>query len=234
MSAKTVLITRAQPAASDTAEKLQLLGYEPILSPVLETQWLGQEKGLDLAGVDALIFTSARGVRGFTDISDKRDIPAWCVGEVTAGAALEEGLCAVQNADGNADDLFELISARAAKGTHFLHMGNEAAAGDLAVRLSMAGFPTRFTALYRMKCAQKLSHQARRFIQSGKALSVLIHSAKGADCFAALSKNMPLSALHIAAISPRAAAPLRDAGFGNVSIAARPNEAALLARLAGK
>ena len=205
MSTKTVLITRAQPGAARTASKLHALGYEPVLSPVLETEWLAQEDGLDIAGIDALIFTSAKGVRGFANLSDVRDIPAWCVGEATAEAACEAGLAAVKHADGNAGDLFERLVSQAAKGTRFLHLGNEAAAGDLSARLSEAGLPSRFKALYRMQNAKALSNAASRAIQSGLPLGVLIHSAKGAESFLALSKDMPLGALHVVSISPRAA-----------------------------
>lgn len=234
MSAKTVLITRAQPGASNTASRLRKLGYEAILSPVLETEWGAPEKGIDMAGVDALIFTSANGVRGFAEMTYVRDLPAWCVGEASAAAAQEAGLSDVQHADGNAADLFELITAQAAPGAQFLHPGNEAAAGELAAQLSEAGFPTHFTPLYRMKCAPELSHAASKFILGGEALRVLIHSARGAECFAALSKDMPRGALHMVAISKAAAAPLKDAGFGKISIAARPSEAAMLDRLGGE
>ena len=177
---------------------------------------------------------SRRVQRGFANLSDVRDIPTWCVGEATAEAACEAGLAAVKHADGNAGDLFERLVSQAAKGTRFLHLGNEAAAGDLSARLSEAGLPSRFKALYRMQNAKALSNAASRAIQSGLPLGVLIHSAKGAESFLALSKDMPLGALHVVSISPRAAAPLADAGFGELSIAIKPTEAAMLAKLTGE
>ena len=65
---RKIWITRAQPGADATAERVRALGHRPVVAPLLAVQpVLGAEP--DLSGVGALAFTSANGVRAFTALS---------------------------------------------------------------------------------------------------------------------------------------------------------------------
>ena len=59
---KTIWITRAQPGAQATAERVRGMGLEAVVEPLLEVRALGEGE-IDLAGAGALAFTSAHGVR---------------------------------------------------------------------------------------------------------------------------------------------------------------------------
>jgi uroporphyrinogen-III synthase len=101
---------------------------------------------LDLTDVSALIFTSEVGVRCFTDLSQRRDLPAWCVGDRTTDAARQAGLDAM-SAQGTADDLVALIGAHRPKGT-LLHLHGAHTRGDVVARLQAAGHSARGAVLY--------------------------------------------------------------------------------------
>ncbi len=226
-----VVVTRAQPGADETAQRLRQLGYEPIVSPVLTLTACTPPPDLDLPGVAGFIFTSANGVRFFAEQSAERSIRAWCVGRSTLAAAEAAGFADTVSADGDAADLAALIDSEAdPQAGPLLHVANAAAAGALAARLRAAGFTVAFAALYEARPAARLEPAAAAAIARGAA--TLVHSAKGASALMAVLGDGAFEDIPIVAISEQAAAPLRKAGVGSVAIASRPNEDALLAALA--
>jgi len=68
-----VWITRAQPGANATAQRITALGFEPVVAPALVVKELPAV--VDLAGVGALAFTSVNAVRAFARRSPVRDLP---------------------------------------------------------------------------------------------------------------------------------------------------------------
>src|SRR5690349_12810995 len=104
---KRVAITRAQPGADETASRLRALGAEPILAPLLSI--VPCASNTNVAGADALIFTSANGVRAFPDVQHARDIAVLTVGDATAEAARTAGFANVRSADGDVEALAALV-----------------------------------------------------------------------------------------------------------------------------
>ncbi len=94
-----IWITRAEPGAQLTAERLRALGHEPGVPPLMEGQPVGEPP--DLAGVGALAFTSRNGVRAFAALSSERSLPVFAVGDATASAAREAGFQDVSSAGGD-------------------------------------------------------------------------------------------------------------------------------------
>ena len=82
-----VIVTRAEPGASETMARLAAMDVTPIASPMLSLARLKADLP-DLSAVQHLVFTSANGVRFFTEASTLRAAKAWCVGPSTAAAAL--------------------------------------------------------------------------------------------------------------------------------------------------
>lgn len=108
-----VLVTRAEPAASKTAEKLHKLGHEPVLFPMSRVtcvcgKWMDQDDTYC-----GFIFTSANAITCLSDsdISDMKrsQAPVFTVGQTTQKAALNAGLQRVVCAHGNGAQLAELI-----------------------------------------------------------------------------------------------------------------------------
>src|SRR5690606_4212312 len=78
-SGPRVWITRAQPGAARTADRLTALGLEPVIAPLLAIRPLEQPEP-DLGGVDVLAFTSPNGVAAFCALTARRDRPVMTVG----------------------------------------------------------------------------------------------------------------------------------------------------------
>src|SRR5262249_40353142 len=100
MSAPRVAITRALPDAERTAERLRQRGAEPIIAPLLEVA--PRTFDTNLSGVQALLVTSANGVRAAANALQERTLPLLTVGDATARAAREAGFTDVRSASGDA------------------------------------------------------------------------------------------------------------------------------------
>ena len=102
-----ILITRPREDAAPLAEKLKSRGHEVMVEPMLEIR-LVPGAAVDLDGVQAVLFTSANGVRAFVAAETRRDIPVFCVGDTTAAAAKAAGFTTVESAAGNVETLASL------------------------------------------------------------------------------------------------------------------------------
>lgn len=227
MSAPRILVTRSEPGASQTAERLKAAGYAPIVEPVFAIEPIETV----LPDFDALAFTSANGVREFAKLSSRRDTPVFCVGARTADEALYVGFGNVASANGDVEALGTLIEDRLLKPARILHTGNEEARGDLTGRLRAAGFAAEFVAIFRAAPAPGPGPVLRAHLAGKPGFdAVLIHSPRGAAILAGFA-NGSQAALNVAAISAAAVAPLA-AVAGRIEIASRPDEPSLLSALA--
>lgn len=226
---RRVIVTRAEPGAAETVERLKTLGLEPIRSPVL-TLSARDEPLPDLSAFSGLIFTSANGVRFFAEASELRALPVWCVGPATASEAVREGFSPVHQSSGDAHDLAHFIAHHWTAETpkQLLHIANAAARGVVREVLGAEGFDVTFVPLYAASPASSLAPEAIAAITSGARVTCLIHSAKGADALAGLAKSLDLSNTRFVAISAQAAAPLDTLDTGGVSAASHPDEDHLL------
>lgn len=219
-----VIITRAEPGAAQTAERVRALGLKPVLSPVLTLA----RSTAALPALDAiagLVFTSANGVRYFAEASPERALPAWCVGPATASEALREGFTTVHQSSGDAHDLAHYIAHHAPSASRrLLHVANAAARGNLKQALEAEGFEVLFAPLYEARPAAALSAEAANALSGNTRCICLIHSARGAEAFLALAHGLDLSRTVFAAISEQAAAPLRAVKTASVHAASHPDE----------
>lgn len=151
------LITRPKEDAAPLAQALEDRGVEITIEPLLAIR-PAADAAIDLDGVQALIFTSANGVRAFAALSERRDIDVLTVGDATAEAARGAGFARVESAGGDVVDLARLIRERIdpAKGALF-HAAGSVVAGDLAGQLTDAGYDFRRAVLYEAKPAEALS-----------------------------------------------------------------------------
>mgnify|MGYP000265353818 CR=1 FL=1 len=230
-----VLVTRAEPGASQTAQRLIDLGYSPVIAPLLEIATVSDAEA-KLDGVQAVLFSSPNGARAFADLTERTNLPALCVGEATARAAREAGFDDVRSAGGDGGDLAALarLTLDPAGGTVLWASGAHVST-DLGALLSEGGFAVRRAAVYRADCADCLPPAAREAIADRRIAAVLFHSARAARTFAELATDAGLAhaAADLAAvcISARVAEAAGALDWGHVEIAAAPDEDALLAAL---
>jgi uroporphyrinogen-III synthase len=221
-------ITRAEPAASATAQRVRQLGLEAIVSPLLAVRRI-DDAMIDLAGVSAIAFTSANAVAAFADRCAERALRVFAVGDATATAARAERFTHVLSAQG---DVKALASALAARRRELpgciLYPAAAEPAQDLAAALEAVGLTVRQVTLYETVAAQPSAEVSERL---GEIDGVLVHSAKAAKALAAFLKRHPAPQLAAFCLSRQIARSLSRAGLAAVASAASPTEAALLALL---
>ena len=218
-----IWITRAQPGADVTAERVRAMGHDAIVAPLLAVRVL-PEVNVELHGVAALAFTSANGVRAFADVSGERGLKVFAVGAATAQAARAAGFKSVLSADGDVEALAEGIAARRGelRGA-VLHPGALEPAGDLAGALEKQGVEARRLILYETAPVEDLDTE--RLLRSD---TVLLHSPRASQVLAKLLKAHPAPELRALGLSKAVIAPLSRTRLASKAYPPFPLEAALL------
>ncbi|MFN3400093.1 MAG: uroporphyrinogen-III synthase, partial [Ferrovibrio sp.] len=107
-----LLLTRPEAESQSLRDRLQALGHAVDTAPMLAIRQkhdTGDELRAALAGVTALLFTSANGVRAFADVAPQRDLMVYAVGPASALAAQAAGVSRVEAAGGDVDLLAQQV-----------------------------------------------------------------------------------------------------------------------------
>ncbi|HQR89114.1 MAG: uroporphyrinogen III synthase [Caulobacter sp. 12-67-6] len=220
-----IWITRARPGAESTARRVEALGFQARVDPLLEIVFL--DPVVDLSGIAALAFTSANGVEAFARLTAGRDLPVFAVGETTTRAARAAGFAKPASADGDVEALAALI-ARARPGP-LLCAGASEPAVDLPARLQAEGLTARALPVY---AALDRSPTSETLAALAGFDAALLHSPRAARGLAAVLESAPAPALRVLCLSQAVAEPLAAAlgkgRVGSVAFASRPRESALL------
>lgn len=229
-----ILVTRPSEDAEVTAAQLRALGHDVLVSPLLNIS-VHAGGTIDLSGVQAVLATSANGVRAFSARTSVRDIPIFAVGPQTADEARATGFSNVRSGDRDAEALAEAVShwTGPEKGT-LLHASGADGAGRLAGLLTDKGFDVRTETLYAVS-PEPLSQEALAAFVGGKLDAVLLYSPRSARLFRDAATGAKLTdaarktmAVCISQATKEALSPLV---FAEIRVAASPNQDALLACL---
>lgn len=221
-----VAITRAEPEAARTAERVRARGHEPIVAPLITIVPCGYDTSTE--GAQALIFTSTNGVRAFPDARGARDRIVLTVGDATAAAAREAGFTDVRSADGDVRSLAALAKRDLdpAKGK-LIHIAGDHVAGDLGGDLRAAGFSVERRLAYASVAAGPLPEAL-----NGPLDVVLFHSPRAAERYIAL--GAPNAAMLTAGcLSAAIAAEAGKTAWKRIITAPHPREDDLLAATLG-
>jgi uroporphyrinogen-III synthase len=226
-----VLVTRPSGDGEATAALLRARGHEVLLAPLMAIRF-HDGAAIALDGVQAILATSANGVRALARRTTRRDVPLFAVGRQTAAEAHMQGFVAVLSADGDGADLAKatLGWAKPQNGA-LLHVAGSNTKGDLAAALAASGFEVRTTVLYDAVSADTLPDEAVSAIRDGALDAVLLFSPRGARVFAELAAGLDCSGVTAVCISEAAAKALDGLALRAVLVAERPDQDALLARL---
>jgi uroporphyrinogen-III synthase len=231
-AAPLVLITRPAVDAAPLAHCLSARGYRTRVEPMLDIVWR-DGPAPDVDGVQALLFTSANGVRAFARRSPCLDRPVLTVGHATASAAREAGFQTVDSAGGDVEALAALALGRCrADGGALLHVAGSAMAGDLAGRLGQAGFTVRREILYDARPAQALSAATVTDLAAQALSFVLFFSPRTARSFVSLARGAglaePCRTVVALCLSGAVAAEAGQAPWKDIRTATRPEQDSML------
>jgi len=216
----SVLVTRPEPGAAETASRLITLGWQPVLAPALV---LSPRPFAPVLRAQALLLPSRASARALT----AWDIPVIGVGAATAEAASAQGFARVQAAEGDAASLARLCAARLdpSAGPLLLAVG----AGyslELASALRARGFAVIRRVVYAAREAEALPHAALEALRAGKVSHALFFSPRSAVCNLGLlaASGLTVSGVCAIAISQRVATALEVLPWRRILVAKRPDQ----------
>jgi uroporphyrinogen-III synthase len=229
------LVTRPREESEALAAALATRSIEAIVEPLMQVHY-HEPAPLDLAGVQAILCTSANGVRALARATRGRGVLLLAVGNATAMRARSEGFTAVESAGGDVTDLARLAAARLRpQDGPLLHVAGGVVAGDLVEALSDRGFRVERRVLYEAQPATALSPTTLDALRSGSIDFALFLSPRTAAIFAELAAAAGVMAycatITALSISRAADAALADLPWLDRRVAERPNQSALLAAL---
>lgn len=228
-----LLITRPEEDAEALANLLAACGIESMIAPVITVADIAGPAP-DLAGIQAILITSANGVRAFAHKSAARDVAVLAVGDASAAAARDLGFGKVESAGGDVAALAKLAadSLDPAAGA-LLHIAGSAVAGDLSGALAAAGFDCRRAVLYEAKPAASLGAAPRAALKDGTLDGVLLYSPRTAATFVTLADKAGVAGacarMTAYCLSPAVADAVRGLAWRRVVVARAPDQDSLLA-----
>ena len=226
-----MLVTRPEPDAQSTMARLDALGIEAVVAPVMVRQTL--DASLPPSnGFTAMVLTSANAVRALADrnaLEQYRHLPVFAVGDRTAREATEAGFERVSSAAGAFQDLVNAMTIARMRGPIFYPTGKHQSA-DLAKALAPLGVMVATAKVYDMVAIDALPEPVLAALGEGIG-AVLAYSRRSAEIFATLAADMPRdrrSSLAMLCLSEAVAEPLLEARFSRISLADRPDEDAMM------
>lgn len=177
-----ILVTRPADEAVETRRRLELLGHEVIVSPVMESFPVTSEvpeKGR------SLVLTSKNAVRyGLTNLSD-REWEVFCVGAATAEAARDEGFHQIITGPGTAKGLTRLLieNAKGSMPRKYNYLCGSEISYNITDALTRAGVDATDTIVYLTRPASALTEEARAALEMGRIDAALFYSPRSATVF---------------------------------------------------
>jgi uroporphyrinogen-III synthase len=229
-----VLITRPEPGAAETAQRVAALGWRPLLAPALV---LAPRPFVMPRAAQALLLASRAAARSLSADAFPAGLPVLAVGKATAAEAGAHGFVNVLTAGGDAAALAKLAAARLDPAAGPLLLAVGAGYGqDLALALRTQGFRVMRRIAYAATPAPALPEAVRLALGQGEVGAVLFFSPRSARCAISLLRTAGLAATAAStlalAISARvaetAAQTLAPLAWRAVRVAERPDQDSLL------
>ena len=226
------LVTRPREESENLVAELAARGVETLVEPLIAIHYHAPG-AIDLAGAQAVLCTSANGVRALARGSGERGIPLFAVGDATAARARAEGFRRVESAGGDVGDLARLAAARLSpRNGPLLHIAGDLVAGDLLGLLHAQGFIAERRILYEARAVAALSPSAILGLRSGAVALALFFSPRTATIFVRLAgaAGIAESCAQVTSlsISPATDTVLAALPWYDRRTAWRPNQPALL------
>jgi uroporphyrinogen-III synthase len=227
------LVTRPREESESLGAALAARGVEAIIEPLIQVRFPAVASP-DLAGAQAVLCTSANGVRALARVTDKRELPIFAVGDATASRARAEGFATVESADGAVTDLARLaVEKLRPQDGRLLHIAGNVVAGDLVGSLRGHGFAIDRIVLYEAQPVAMLSEATVGALCSGSIDFALFFSPRTAAIFTRLAIAAAIARccgkITALSISATADAALAELAWLDRRVAETPNQPALLA-----
>jgi uroporphyrinogen-III synthase len=231
--ADSILITRPEPGAGETARLVAAMGFVPLVAPALTIQTICAALP-STRGVAAVLVTSGNGL--LPCLPAFRDTRLFTVGDATAARARALGFSDVTSAAGDAAALAALIVGRLSPGDGWLLLAcGERQGLALAAGLRGAGFRVIRRTVYRSRPAAMLPQAVADALRGGAVRAGLFFSAETARGFVRLIRQAGLGetvrTVDAFAIGAAAGVALEVLPWRRIGVAAKPTQDSMLALL---
>ena len=223
-----VLVTRPEPGATRTLEILKSRGHAAEIISLTEISPIGYD--LPTHTFDAIIITSQNAImHGAALLAAFKTKPVFTVGKRTADMLVTEGHIVLAWAE-TADDLLPLIKNHSHK--NLLYISGQARRPQLETGLHAAGFQICTIETYRSSAMSNAADLLTVFFRSNEKAVILFYAPSAAQTFveALRGTNPPVSTRYLC-ISNAVASQLPQSWQNAVTIAARPDDATMMAQL---
>lgn len=229
----SVLVTRPEPMASETAARVAARGLQPVIAPILDICAVPARLP-EPSAVQAILVTSAAAIPGIPPSHHR--LPLLAVGDMSAERAREAGFATVHSAGADAQALADLAARllNPAAGPLLL-AGREGLGEPLELDLQDRGFSVLRRSVYNVAPVSSLPDSARTALQEGTLQAALFFSADTARAFVRLVQSAGLAnavaEVDALAIGQPAAVALESLPWRSIRVAAHPTQDEMLALL---
>ena len=190
-----ILLTRPLEDCYEMILKFQSLGHEVSHLPLILIEGLKHES-LNYSDFKGVVFTSSNAIK-FLDIKNiDKKINCFCVGNATEKKARSSGFQNVFAAEGNVDNLKEIIlqNFNSSEGK-LLYVSGEIISSDLDQQLTTKGYNIKRIINYRAKPIEKFEQSFIDRLKLKMPEIVYVYSQNSAISFLNVIKNYQLESL---------------------------------------
>lgn len=228
-----MLVTRPEPDAQASIDRLAALGIEAAAAPLLTRAALDFHLP-DLSGFAALAVTSTNALRALEEkgaLAALHHLPVYAVGDRTAHEAKALGFAEVFSAGGTFERLSSMLALARLEGP-VLYPAGKHLSGDLAQALVPHGIMVVTATVYEMVAESDFPDGTLTALESGTFDAALIYSRRTAEIFCRVVGEKLTAAkkrdLALLCLSENVAQPLVEKHFTRVHLADRPDEEAMM------
>lgn len=176
MIPQRVLVTRPQPGADRTAERLRTLGFEPVVMPLTETVALPHV--LPEVTPDLVLATSPQAFRHLAPqiAGSISGIPLRVTGKATAASARQAGFLDVKETGGDVSRLMASLSPMIVPGVRILYLAGHVRRPELEQHLAARGASLTVIEVYDTLSVSYSTDKIRTLNTDGELAAVLLTS----------------------------------------------------------
>jgi uroporphyrinogen-III synthase len=225
------LLTRPAIESDALDKKLSELGHNVLIDPLMTIHNMPLNN-CTLDQYQAIIFTSANGVRSFHTQKGPLNIPLFVVGDKTAVAAKKAGFTDVRSADGDVKKLALLLKKTLiAENGPLLYLSAAHISHDLEKLLNDTSFIIDRHITYEVKAAPSMNKKSIAALENGEVDFIPFYSKRSALIFIDMINKNNLqhctSTITALALSPALEGALKALSWQAILTAENPRESDL-------
>lgn len=227
------VITRPLPDAEDTAKKLNDLGIESFIEPLLEIKYISDSNiSSKTSGMQGLLITSGNSIRALSGSGFDKNFPIITVGQATAELALESGFTDVRTGGEDVSGLEKFITDNySPENGGLIYASGDVVSSDLP-SLRKNRFEIEHVVVYKAIAVEGFSEEFIKRLKAGGFNIVLLYSVRSAEILIKLLKKNNLldytKNLHVFCLSKNIANILDNSCFSSINYPSEPTNETLL------